>query len=69
MLLACLSAGLCAGAAAAPIDLKERSVSSSKQFIVYCTDVALRGRVASFAEELKGEWLQLLGETDHWKYP
>lgn len=61
---------LCAAAGPArAIDLSQRSISNSKQFTVYSTDVALRGRVASFADELKGVFLTLIGEVDHWKYP
>ncbi len=50
-------------------ELPARSVSSSKQFIVYCDDPALRSRVTGFAEEVKTELLALLGETDRWKMP
>jgi hypothetical protein len=67
-----LAAGALLLALSAPaqaIDLSQRSISSTKQFTVYSTDVALRGRVASFAEELKGVFLTLLGQSDHWKYP
>jgi hypothetical protein len=56
----CLALASSAAAAAAPA----RSISSSKQFIVYCTDDLLRGRVANFAEEVKADLLALLGETD-----
>ena len=66
--LACLALLGGAGAASA-LDLSQRTVSASKQFTVYSSDAALRGRVASFAEELKGEWLGMLGQTDRWKYP
>jgi hypothetical protein len=51
------------------VDLRERSVSSSSQFVVYSSDVRLRQRVASYAEELKADVLQLLGESDHWRFP
>jgi hypothetical protein len=51
------------------INLRERSESSSKQFIVFSTDIRLRQRVASYAEEVKTDMLQLLGETDRWKMP
>jgi hypothetical protein len=51
------------------VDLRERSVSSSSQFVVYSSDVRLRQRVASYAEELKGDMLHLLGESDHWRFP
>jgi hypothetical protein len=51
------------------VDLRERSVSSSSQFVVYSSDLRLRQRVASYAEELKADVLQLLGESDHWRFP
>src|SRR4051794_38810960 len=51
------------------IDLRHRSESSSKQFVVFCEDVRLRQRVASFVEEAKSDVLQLLGESDRWKAP
>ena len=53
------------GGAGLPVhgaDLRQRSVSGSKQFVVFSTDVRLRQRVASYAEELTGDVLQLLGE-------
>src|SRR5258708_2789197 len=51
------------------IDFRHRSESSSKQFVVFCEDVRLRQRVASFVEEVKADVLRLLGETDRWKAP
>lgn len=51
------------------IDLRQRSESSSKQFVVYCEDVRLRQRTASFVEEVKTDVLRLLGEHDRWKAP
>src|SRR5258708_7054564 len=57
------------GTPAHALDLAQKSVSSSKQFTVYCADVALRGQVANFADELKGRLLELLGESDRWKFP
>ncbi len=50
-------------------DLPARSISSSKQFIIYCDDATLRGRVTGFAEEVKDQVLSLLGEGDRWKAP
>jgi hypothetical protein len=47
-----------------PVDLRKKTVSSSRQFVVYCEDPAVRSRVASFAEDVKGEFLKLLGEYD-----
>lgn len=57
-------------AGAAAVDPKARSISSSRQFVVYCEDIALRGRVAGFVEDVKADALQLLGQsTDAWKIP
>jgi hypothetical protein len=51
------------------LELKARSISSSKQFIVYCDDHFLRTRVASFCDEVKSDVLGLLNEADSWKIP
>ncbi len=54
---------------AVALDLRQRSDSASKQFSIYCEDVPLRMRVVSFAEEVKRDVLQMLGEPDGWKAP
>jgi len=51
------------------LDLKDRSESGTKQFIVFSPDVRLRQRVASYADEVKADLLQLLGESDRWRMP
>ena len=56
-------------APAGAIDLRQRSESSSKQFVIFCEDVRLRQRVAGFVEEVKTDVLRLLGESDRWKAP
>lgn len=56
-------------APASAIDLRQRSESSSKQFVVFSDDVRLRQRVAGFVEEVKSDVLRLLGEGDRWKAP
>lgn len=66
LFLACFLA-LVAGAHA--LESKTRSVSSSKQFIIYCDDHLLRARISSFCEETKSSVLSLLSEGDHWKIP
>src|SRR5437764_13824816 len=53
-----------AASSAAPI---EQSISTSRQFIVYGTDVAVRGAICDFAERTKRELLTLLVERDDWK--
>lgn len=47
----------------------ERTVSTSRQFVVYGVDVALRGAVAQLAEETKANLLALVGRTDSWETP
>jgi hypothetical protein len=53
-------------AIAAPV---ERSVSSSRQFIVYGVTTQLRGAVAEVAEETKATVLNALRVRDEWKIP
>ena len=50
-------------------DLKNRSTSASGQFVVYCDDRELRGRVIMFVEETKDRVLRLLKERDDWDMP
>jgi hypothetical protein len=47
--------------------LPDRSVSSSRQFIVYGADVPVRGAVCALAERTKSSLLQLLHQSDRWK--
>jgi hypothetical protein len=63
------AAFLCSSALGNAEQPKSRSVSSSRQFIVYCDDAAVRGRVVGFCEEVKSSLLSLLGEADRWKSP
>jgi len=51
-----------------PVPL-QRSVSSSKQFVIYFSDGAVRARLARRAEDLKREWLRSLQVKDEWKAP
>ena len=53
--------------AASPFDPPQRSVSASRQFIIYCDDRAVRLAVSSFTEETKSELLRLIDEPDRWK--
>jgi hypothetical protein len=62
LLLAC--AVFAAGISAA---LGDQSISTSRQFIVYGTDLALRGVICDFAERTKRELLSVLEERDDWK--
>jgi len=57
-------------AAASPaVNLKNRSVSSSGQFVIYSDDREVRARVVSFVEDVKGDVLRILHEGDDWKFP
>jgi hypothetical protein len=67
-LLFAVLVGLSVGTATA-VDWKARTVSSSKQFFIYCPDARLRGQVAGFAEEVKAQVLGLLAEFDRGRAP
>ncbi len=54
---------------AAPITIQKRSVSTSRQFVVYCDNLEVRLAVTGFAEETKAGVLNLLGQADGWKVP
>ena len=60
---------LSATVACLAVDLRHRSVSTSGQFVIYCDDRDARGRIISFAEEVKGQLLRILHEGDDWKFP
>jgi hypothetical protein len=47
----------------------DRSVSASRQFIVYGTTAPLRGAIAQVAENTKANVLNLLQQRDEWKTP
>ena len=47
----------------------ERSVSSSRQFVVYGPDARLRGAICDLAERSKRDALHLLGGRDEWQTP
>ncbi len=47
----------------------ERSISTSRQFIVYGTNVTVRGAICDFGERTKRELLTLLGQRDGWTTP
>jgi len=52
-----------AASSAAPI---QQSISTSRQFIVYGTELAVRGAICDFAERTKRELLTLLQQRDSW---
>ena len=47
----------------------ERSVSTSRQFIIYGANVPLRGAVSDLAEQTKINLLGALQQRDQWKTP
>lgn len=47
----------------------EHSISTSRQFVVYGTDLALRGALCDLAERTKRELLTLLAQRDTWVAP
>jgi hypothetical protein len=47
----------------------ERTVSTSRQFILYGANVSLRGAISRLAEETKTNLLSLLRRPDSWKTP
>lgn len=60
---------VCLGAVATSAAVKPRSLSTSRHFIVYGTEVPLRGAICDLAERTKSDLLQLLGTRDNWKTP
>ena len=48
---------------------KPRSTSTSRQFLVYGADVAVRGAMCDLAEQTKANLLRLLDLRDNWKTP
>lgn len=58
---------VCASPAAATTP--ERSVSTSRQFLVYGPDVGLRSAICDLAERTKRDLLQRLGRRDEWATP
>lgn len=62
---AIVSSLLSSAIAAAP----ERTLSISRQFILYGTDVGLRGAISHLAEETKTNLLSTLRRSDSWKTP
>ena len=46
-----------------------RSISLSKQFVIYCSDPQMRYSISSAAEEIKLGVLSVLSQKDQWKAP
>ncbi|MGH8093820.1 MAG: hypothetical protein ACREIF_10145 [Chthoniobacterales bacterium] len=49
--------------------VKSRSISPSRQFLVYGADLAIRGAMCDLAEQTKENLLRLLDQHDNWKTP
>jgi hypothetical protein len=64
---AALCAFFCAQAVA--LALPERSVSTSRQFLVYGADLRLRGAICDLAERTKRDVLRLIDQRDEWVTP
>lgn len=47
----------------------ERSVSPSRQFLIYGTNAQLRGAMSDAAEQVKANLLSILRQPDNWKTP
>ena len=47
----------------------ERSISASRQFIVYGADVRVRGAICDLAEQTKRDLLRVLDQRDDWATP
>src|SRR5438094_7494851 len=47
----------------------ERSISPSRQFVIYGAEAKVRGAVSSLAEQTKANLLALLRQRDDWKTP
>ncbi|MBA3962443.1 MAG: hypothetical protein H0X40_11150 [Chthoniobacterales bacterium] len=58
-----------AGICRAPGDVKAHSVSTSRQFIVFGTEVGVRGAMCDLAERTKADLLQIFALPDAWKTP
>src|SRR6478609_3919566 len=69
LLVLCASALLASPRGALGVDLRARTTTSSKQFTIYCEDVALRNRVAGFVEDVKGGVCTTLGLAPWGKIP
>jgi hypothetical protein len=61
----CILACAHSGAPALP----ERSISTSRQFLVYGTDIRLRAAICDLAERTKGDLLRLSDQRDEWTTP
>ncbi len=64
-----LGVALCLTIASGFAAAKPRSISTSRQFLVYGADVRVRGAMCELGERTKSNLLRLLGQRDGWKTP
>ena len=67
--VAILLLGLGVSALSVLADPLERSISSSRQFVVYGQDIGLRGAICDLAERTKRDVLQTIDQRDDWVTP
>ena len=61
--------GVLACASPGAADTPARSVSTSRQFLVYGPDIELRGAICDLAERTKRDLLQRIDRRDEWVTP
>ncbi len=66
-LVLALAAGLASGPV--PRVAEQRSISTSRQFLVYGSEIQVRGAVCDLAERIKSNLLDLLELRDDWQTP
>lgn len=64
--ICCWLIGLSSTGLVGGVQTAGQSISTTRQFVVYGTDVAGRGAICDFAEQTKRELLTLLGRRDEW---
>jgi hypothetical protein len=62
----CCLIGISATGLIAGAQPPQQSISTTRQFVVYGSDVMGRGAISDFAEQTKRELLTLLGQRDEW---
>jgi hypothetical protein len=67
--LVILASSACLIRFVSPVEAESRSVSPSRQFIVYGPDAQVRGALCDLAERTKATALLLLHEKDEWRTP
>jgi hypothetical protein len=71
-MVSCVSLTLLGGLVCASLSAAttpERSISTSRQFLVYGPDIGLRSAICDLAERTKRDFLQRIGRRDEWAIP